>query len=209
MKIFLMKLMKNPFVINILLIFAVLFIVIIGSLKWLDVYTMHNEAVIVPDVKGLTVDDAEAFFKDKKLNYNVVDTVYSNNVAPGAIVELIPNAGSKVKEGRIIFITINAFTTQTGIIPEVKDLSLRQAYALLRARGFTSVEVTYVSGAYKDLAIGVEHVGKSFKNGDRVPLSSSLILKVGNGHSSISIDSLLNVEDTPVESIDSDEENWF
>ena len=62
----------------------------------------------------------------------------------------------KVKEGRIVFVTINALTSQMAVIPEVEDLSFRQAYALLRARGFSSVEIEYVPGDYKDLAMGVE-----------------------------------------------------
>lgn len=41
-----------------------------------------------------------------------------------------------------------------AVIPEVEDLSFRQAYALLRARGFSSVEIEYVPGDYKDLAMG-------------------------------------------------------
>ena len=55
-------------------------------------------------------------------------------------MELVPGVGSKVKEGRIVFVTINALTSQMAVIPEVEDLSFRQAYALLRARGFSSVE---------------------------------------------------------------------
>ncbi|MDL2222383.1 PASTA domain-containing protein, partial [Parabacteroides sp. OttesenSCG-928-N08] len=61
----------------------------------------------------------------------MIDSVFSKDVAPGSVVELVPKAGSKVKEGRIVFVTINALTAQMGRIPEVEDLSFRQAYALL------------------------------------------------------------------------------
>ena len=111
MKDFLLKLIKSPIVVNLLLAIILTIAIIIGTLQWLDHYTLHNEAVVVPDVKGLTLDEADEFFKNSKLRYNVVDSVFSKDVAPGAIVELVPVAGSKVKENRIVFVTINA---QTG-----------------------------------------------------------------------------------------------
>lgn len=138
---FFVKLIKNPYVLNLLLAVIVACGLIYGTLKWLDKYTRHNEAVVVPDVKGLRVEEAAEFFKNNNLRYNVIDSVFSKDVSPGAIVELVPSAGSKVKEGRIVFITVNAMTSQMATIPEVEDLSFRQAYALLRARGFENVEI--------------------------------------------------------------------
>lgn len=136
MKDFLVKLIKNPYVLNLLLAVVVACALVFGTLKWLDSYTRHNEAVVVPDVKGLGMEEAAEFFKNSNLRYNVIDSVFSKDVKPGAIVELVPMAGSKVKEGRIVFVTVNALTSQMATIPEVEDLSFRQAYAILRARGF-------------------------------------------------------------------------
>lgn len=206
MKGFLVKLIKNPYVFNLLLAIVVLCGLIYGTLKWLDVYTRHNEAVVVPDVKGLKVEEAEEFFKNNNLRYNVIDSVYSKNVKPGAIVELVPQAGSKVKEGRIVFITVNALTSQMATIPEVEDLSFRQAYALLRARGFEKIEIEYVPGTYKDLAVAVTAGGRILQKGDHVPLASQLVLRVSSGEEElIPNDSLPDV----VQPLDSDVENWF
>ena len=162
MKDFLVKLIKNPFILNLLLAIVVTGVLVVGTLKWLDVYTRHNEAVVVPDVKGMTITESAEFFKNNQLRYNVIDSVYSKDVKPGAIVDLKPKAGSKVKEGRIVFVTVNAETSQMATIPEVEDLSFRQAYAILRARGFEQIEIEYVPGEYKDLALRSEErrVGK-------------------------------------------------
>lgn len=208
---FFVKLIKNPYVLNLLLAVVITCGLIYGTLKWLDKYTRHNEAVVVPDVKGLKIEDAAEFFKNNNLRYNVIDSVYSREVEPGAIVELVPSAGSKVKEGRIVFITVNALTSQMATIPEVEDLSFRQAYALLRARGFEKIETEYVPGVFKDLAVSVELRGRILEKGEHVPLTAPLVLKVSSGEAemlpdSLSIDSL---SDMPVESLDSEEENWF
>lgn len=205
---FLVKLIKNPFLINIVLMGLVTCGVIYGVLDWLDSYTRHNQAVMVPDVKGMKLEDAAEFFKSNNLRYNVIDSVFSKDVAPGSIVELVPGVGSKVKEGRIVFVTINALTSQMAAMPEVEDLSFRQAYALLRAKGFTSVEIEYVAGDFKDLAMGVEINGKPVVKGEYVPLTSPLVLQVSSGDPNMVPDSLA-LDSIPVEHLNSDIENWF
>ena len=205
---FLLKLIKSPIVVNLLLAIILTIAIIIGTLQWLDHYTLHNEAVVVPDVKGLTLDEADEFFKNSKLRYNVVDSVFSKDVAPGAIVELVPVAGSKVKENRIVFVTINAQTSQMGKIPEIQDLSFRQAYALLRSIGFSSVEIEYVAGEYKDLAVAVELNQRPLSKGEYVPLNAPLTLKISSGDPNMQPDSL-SLDSIPVEPLDSDVENWF
>lgn len=208
MKNFLVKLIKNPFVINFLLMFTVLVLVVYGTLKWLDKYTHHNEVVLVPDVKGMTLEDAASFFENNGLRYNVIDSVFSKDVAPGTIVELKPNVGAKVKEGRIVFVTVNALTSQMAMIPDVEDMSFRQAYALLRARGFETVEIEYVPGDFKDLVIAVELRGRALKNGEKVPLTSPLTLKVSNGEDEVLPEDSLGL-DEPVRELNSEDENWF
>ena len=204
MKDFLVKLIKNPYVLNLLLAVVVACALVFGTLKWLDSYTRHNEAVVVPDVKGLGMEEAAEFFKNSNLRYNVIDSVFSKDVKPGAIVELVPMAGSKVKEGRIVFVTVNALTSQMATIPEVEDLSFRQAYAILRARGFEKIEIEYVPGDFKDLALGVELHGRVLQKGEHVPLTAPLVLKVSSGDAEMPADSLgLPDDSVPVESLDS------
>lgn len=204
----LVRLIKNPFVVNLTIAAIVTCAVIGGVLHWLDVYTRHNEAVIVPDVKGMKLEEAEAFFRNNGLRYNVIDSVFSKDVAPGSIVELVPGAGSKVKEGRIVFVTINALTSQMAMIPEVEDLSFRQAYALLRARGFNTIEIKYVPGDYKDLAIGLELNGRALHKGEHVLLTAPLTLKVSSGDAEMLPDSL-DIDSIPVEELESEVEDWF
>lgn len=203
------KCIKNPFVWNFLLMIVVGCALIYGTLAWLNHYTRHNEAVIVPDVKGLSMNEAKSFFDNTGLRYNVIDSVFSNDVNPGAIVEVVPEPGSKVKEGRIVFVTINALTAQMAIIPEVADLSFRQAYALLRSLGFKNIEVKFVPGDYKDLAVGVERNAQMINRGERVPLASTLTLIISNGEKEIDSLSLDSLNVMPVESLNSDLEEWF
>jgi hypothetical protein len=173
--------LENPVLKHLILAIVVFCIIIFVALQGLGVYTLHNKAIVIPDVKGLLMADAAVFLENKGLRYEVIDSVYTKDVKAGAIVESIPAIGSKVKKGRILYITINAHTTQMAAIPDVIDLSLRQGEAQMYAQGFISVEIKYVQGPYRDLIVGVEYQGKEMKPRELVPLGSALVLKVGNG----------------------------
>ncbi len=203
------KFIKNPFGWNFLLMVVVSCALVYGTLVWLNHYTRHNEAVVVPDVKGLSMQEAKAFFDRTGLRYNVIDSVFSSDVKPGAIVEVVPEPGAKVKEGRIVFVTINALTAQMAVIPEVADLSFRQAYALLRSLGFKNIEVKFVPGDFKDLAVGVERNAQMINTGEQVPLASTLTLVISSGEKDIDSLSLDSLNVMPVEPLNSDLEKWF
>ncbi len=175
--------MRMPIVLHVLLIVGVLCLLSAITLQALKGYTLHNQAIVVPDVKGLQFEEASTFFENNDLRYTVIDSVYTKDVPPGAIYEMVPGAGSKVKEGRIIFVTLNARTVQTAPVPDVADLSFRQAYALLQSKGFTSIDILYVAGRYRDLALSVELRGQPLKPGERVPIAAQLVLKVSDGGS--------------------------
>lgn len=62
----LIKILKNPIVISLLLAILILWGLIYGTLVWLDIYTRHNEAVVIPDVKGMTMEEAAPFLAEKE-----------------------------------------------------------------------------------------------------------------------------------------------
>ena len=198
------KIFKLPVYIHLLIIMVAGCIVVYVVLKGIDSYTNHNKAVKVPDVRSLQIEDAIPFFEDNILRYSIVDSVYSKDYAPGAIVELMPEANSKVKKNRIIYITVNAKSEETIPIPEVTGISYRQAYALLKARGFTDLEYKYASSDFRDLTLGVEYGGKVIESGTRLPLTAKLILVIGDGHAIIPTDSIS--EEKPDTEKD---EGWF
>ena len=176
------KIFKLPVYIHLLALMVITCIIVYIVLKSIDGYTSHNQAVYVPDVRGLQVEDAISHLEQNSLRYIVVDSVFSKDAAPGAIMDLAPEANSKVKRNRIISITINAKSEETALIPEVADMSLRQSSTLLKARGFLNVEYKYVSGEFRDLTIGVEYGSRMIEQGTRVPMTANLILVISDGN---------------------------
>jgi beta-lactam-binding protein with PASTA domain len=200
------KIFQQPVYVHLLLISALSCLLLYIVLKYIDSYTNHNQAVYVPDVRGLQIEDAAPFFEQHLLRYVVIDSSFSKEITPGAIVELLPEANSKVKKNRIIYVTVNAKTEKHVPVPDIADISFREAYALLKARGFTDVEYKYVPGEYRDLTIGVEYGGRMIGTGTHVPLTAKLILVVSDGN--ITPEESDTVEEVDGEAID-DDESWF
>ena len=66
-----------------------------------------------------------------------------------------------------------------------------------------------MAGDYKDLAMGVEMDGRPLIKGERLPLSSHLVLKVSSGDPNYMPEDSLALDSIPVEPLDSDLEKWF
>jgi beta-lactam-binding protein with PASTA domain len=200
------KALDMPIYVNIMAVLVLLCLIVFVVLKCIDIYTNHGKAVEVPDVKGKQIEDAESSFKKNTLRYEVTDSSYSKDVAPGAIVEMTPDAGSKVKKNRVINITVNAKTEKKIAVPDVVGITFRQAEALLRSRGFTDIEYKYVTGKDKNLTVGVEYGGQMVQSGTRVPVYAKLILVVSDGlESNYQEDSTRVHIDKKIEG----DESWF
>ena len=172
------RILKNLIIFIVLL--AVLIIIVLAGLRK---YTHHNELIVVPDVTTLTVEDASVFFEKKGLRYKVVDSLYFKSRLPGSILEQKPAPGSKVKQNRFIFLTINALSDEKIIMPNVKDFSQRQAIATLEAVGLKIADINYVPSEYRDLVMGVRYNGNNIEAGSRLPKGSMITLVVGQGES--------------------------
>ncbi|SHF60434.1 PASTA domain-containing protein [Dysgonomonas macrotermitis] len=189
---FLKKFIANIYVRNILLMAVLLFVLIGIVLFCLNQYTRHNKSIEVPDLRGLQIQEVAPIIGSKDLKYEVVDSVYNKDGVPGAIVEQIPLGKSHVKEGRTIYLTIQARSEQLVAVPDLEDSSLRQSEALLRALGFSNINIVRIPSEYLDLVFGLEYKGATVKGGQKIPKNATLTLKVGDG--GISSDSISSEE---------------
>ena len=199
------------FWVNIIAMVVVAVLIVFGALKGLDIYTRHGQAVVVPDVKGMSVSEADKMFRDQGLTYVVSDSNYVKNKPSGIILDLNPSVGQKVKEGRTIYLTINTLSTPLCVVPDVADnSSVRLAQAKLMAAGFKLTENRMVSGE-KDWVYGVIYQGRQLQIGDKAPIGATLSLMVGDGVQSAGADSVDMVEDAAISADDSgtEDDSWF
>lgn len=172
---------QHPIIATLLEIMVVAVILCTILIFWLDSYTRHGTATIVPSVRYLTVAEASDILSRKGFRCEVIDSLFNDRVAPGVIVEQTPDAESRVKEGRIIYLTINAFSPKKVTMPSLIDGSARQAQAILRALGFDNVRIEYEPSPYKDLVLDVLCNGRQVESGEKIPMTSRITLIVGMG----------------------------
>ncbi len=173
--------LRNSITKNILLIIATGFILLFLTLLLLNLYTHYNKSVDVPQVKGLQLKEAQVLLKSQGLKLVVVDSLYDKNAIPGAIIEQVPSANSRTKEGREVFLTIYATSAPELIIPGLVDYSYRQAEALLKSMGFEQIAIQEVPSEYKGLVKAVEYRGRALQPDEKVPSGAPLTLVVGSG----------------------------
>lgn len=166
---------------NLIAMVVVVIAALFGALKWLDGYTRHGMAVVVPDVKGLSVEQAIPEFQAHGLVCEVSDSTYVKTQPAGSILDYTPGAGQKVKQGRLIRLTINTLSVPLMTVPDVADnSSLRQAEARLLASGFKLDSVQLVPGE-KDWVYSVKYQDRELLVGDKVPMGAILTLVAGDG----------------------------
>lgn len=173
---------KNKyFWVNIIVMILVAALLIFIVLKGLDVYTRHGEAIVVPDAKGLSVQQAEKLFRSKSLKFVVSDSTYNKDKKPGMVIDHIPQSGQRVKKGRIIYLTTNTLNVPLQVVPDVTgNSSLRQAVARVEASGFKLAEHEIISGE-KEWVYGIKYKDRKLSSGDKAPMGATLTLIVGDG----------------------------
>ena len=147
----------------------------------LDYYTHHGEGIVVPDLKGMSYDKACQMASQRGLLIVVNDSGYSKQLPANSVLAQTPVSGQKVKDGRIIYVTINSSHSPTFAIPDIVDnSSLREAEARLQAMGFRLTEPLLIDGE-KDWVYGILCRGHRISNGDRISMDYPLTLMVGKG----------------------------
>lgn len=164
---------------NLVLACVIIVLLFVGVLLWLNIYTHHGEALQVPNLVGLRLDDASNLLANDELHYQIVDSVFQPNKQPGVVVEQQPTPGSFVKSYRDVYLTINARRPPGTPIPDVRDLSLRPAQALLENMGLHVGNVEYVPSDFNNLVMDIKYQGRILAPGQQIPAGSTVTLVVG------------------------------
>ena len=147
----------------------------------LAIYTHHGEGIALPNLRGMSYAKAIEMMEEQGIYVVANDTGYNKKMEAGCVLMQTPGAGTKVKEGRTIFVTINSTSSPAVKIPDIIDnSSFREAQAKLTALGFRLMEPKVIDGE-RDWVYDVQAGGRSLQQGDMVPIETPLTLVIGNG----------------------------
>ena len=172
---------KNRFFwINLIAMIVVIIAVCWGTLYGLDIYTHLGESYVVPNVKNKSMLEAEKSLNAQQLKAIIVDSSYVKGMPAGMVLEQTPVGGSRVKEGRAVYLTVTTSDVTLVKLPDLIDnSSLRQAAAKLKSIGFRLTGPEYIAGE-QDWVYGIKYRGRTLLTGDKVPHEALLTLCVGN-----------------------------
>lgn len=182
MKNFLNFLKSKTFLIQLGLAVLAILVLVFISLQWLKGTTNHGEFVEVPDFSKMSVSEMRKAVEDAGLRYQVLDSSEYNPDYPRfSILDQNPPAGNKVKSNRKIYFTVNPSGYKKVSVPDIIQVTQRNAASMLRAVGLDVERVTYIDELGKDMVYNMKHKGKYLKPGDRLPKTSKIELICGNG----------------------------
>ncbi len=183
MKTFFRFLVSRAFLINLVLAGLFVWLAKVATFAYLDSYTDHGETISVPDLSGFSIQELDAEIADKKLRYVIVDSIYDDNSEKGTVIEQNPSPNSLVKENRTIYLTVNAMLPKMISMPNLKNLSRRQAVNILEVLGLKVENLQPKNDICVDCVLDQLYKGKSITPGTMIPKGSKITIVIGSGQS--------------------------
>lgn len=164
---------------NAIAIAALVLAVVIGASVLLKVGTHHGKVIIVPDLTNMKVSEAAYTAAGEELKIEVTDSVYIRRMGRGLVYSQNPKAGSQVKKGRRILLTINSVTPKKVQMPNLVGYSMRQAKAELLSRGLALGKLVYVDDIATNNVLKQIYRNREIKAGTMVDSGTEIDLVVG------------------------------
>ena len=163
------------------LLWAVVFfaVLLIGATIVLNTVTHHGQTIEVPDLTSMSVEEASRVASRNHLRTEVTDSIYVRRMEKGAVYSQNPKAGSLVKKGRRVMLTINATRAKKVTMPNLVGFSMRQAKAELNSRGLALGKLIYVNDIATNNVLRQIYHNREIRPGTQVDAGSEIDLQVG------------------------------
>ncbi len=154
---------------------------------WMPSTTNHGQSQNVPDFEGMKVSEVEKLVEEEGLRFQVFDTVWSPRHSPKTIVSQNPKKGSKVKQNRMIYLTINSnepplVEITDEIYKKICRVPNAQSVYELHELGLR-VKPHYVRYSNKGFVYECKVGDKTIEPGDKFRVGTMVTLTIGKGTS--------------------------
>lgn len=157
-------------------------IIVLGSIVFLFFYTNQTSRVVVPNLIGMNLDEIELVISKNKLRYEIIDSsFYNQDFDKNTVLEQIPVADKEVKKNRKIYLTTNPSSYGDVILPDLIQLTKRNAVSTLVALDLQIGDFIYEDNIGKDMVLDILLEGESIESGSLIPKKSTVDLILGNG----------------------------
>ncbi len=178
---FLQFLFSKKFLKHLLIAFGIVILLIWLTLKSLSWYTKHSDYIIVPDFRGQYMHEVLGSVDNRNYQFSIVDSIFDSEKSSGSILSQDPFPGSKVKKNRMIYLTITTVVPEKTTMPDLRDLTLRQAQTMLESSGLKLGRLLYIRSFDEDAVQNQLFEGRSIRAGTVLDKGSAIDLTVGMG----------------------------
>lgn len=170
--------------IQLLLALLVSILIVYLSLTFLKYFTFHNNHQKVPNLKGISLINLPQIISDKNLRFEIIDSSkFTPTLPPLSVIEHLPGPGQLVKKNRKIYVTLNPSGYKRISVPNVVQITRRNAEVKLISVGFSIGEITYENNIGKNMVLEVRYEGEPIEPGILLKKTAKIDLVLGNGKS--------------------------
>lgn len=166
-------------------LFRALVIIVVAVLllmQLLRLMTRHGKSITVPNLVGMELSEATELMTEQQLSIKVIDSSkYDPNYSKFAILDQSPKAFKAVKAKRKIYVSINPSGYASVSIPDIIQITKRNAISKLNAVGLQIDTITYIPALGKDMVYAIKFEGDSIAIGAQLPRMSKIELVCGDG----------------------------
>jgi eukaryotic-like serine/threonine-protein kinase len=188
---------------NLLIILGIIICLLFAFFAiYLPSYTNHGESVTVPELEGMHYNELEAFLKARDLRYEVtLDSGFVAEANPLSVLKQNPKPGTKVKQNRKIYVTLNAENAPLVKMPGLVNTLLKNAQEILSNYGLIRGDIVYVPDIGINVVLEQKYRGRNIKEGFEIPKGSQIDLVVGDGlgNQSLTMPNLIGMDDAEAE----------
>lgn len=177
---------NKKLVVAIVLIAAAIILLSVGAFAIIRNMSASEE-VEVPDVVGLTEAEAISDLEGVNLQYKITEKE-TDEEDPGIVLDQSIDAGTKVKEGKVIELTVSVASDEIEV-PDVTGKTQEEATSTLEDAGF-KVEVQEESSDSVDEGTVIR---QSPSGGRKLAKDETVIIVVSTGEEDVTVPSLIGL----------------
>ena len=164
-------------------------IICVIAIFTLDSYTRHGTEVVMPNFIGM---DSQELLKKEDISKDYIivisDYLFDRKTPPGTVLKQDPHVGEMVKKGRKVYLTVASDTPPKVMMPQLQDVSLRQAEIMLKAIGLELGTVILKPSPYENVVLDQLYKGRNIFPGTLISAGETITLVVGKDTEDMPLD---------------------
>lgn len=189
--------------INLLIMLGIIMVLLFSFFAvYLPNYTNHGQSVTVPELEGMHYNELESFLQARDLRYEItLDSGFVAEASSLSVLKQNPKPGTKVKQNRKIYVTLNAENAPLIKMPGLVNTLLKNAQEILSNYGLVRGDIVYVPDIGINVVLEQKYRGRDIKEGFEIPKGSQIDLVVGDGlgNQSLPMPNLIGMDDSEAE----------